>query len=129
MACVLYHVVFLHHCSFVFFFFFQAEDGIRDSSVTGVQTCALPILQLHEPGKPGTPIPGNRLDLDPNTPLTTAAKASAKIYSTMTALASGLSPAQNGPALNATFQPTNPFNWRQDLARLPYHLNDKHSLY
>src|SRR5207237_2164976 len=29
--------------SFVLFFFFQAEDGIRDSSVTGVQTCALPI--------------------------------------------------------------------------------------
>src|SRR5260370_29459667 len=28
---------------FQFFFFFQAEDGIRDSSVTGVQTCALPI--------------------------------------------------------------------------------------
>src|SRR5260370_20325796 len=27
----------------VTFFFFQAEDGIRDSSVTGVQTCALPI--------------------------------------------------------------------------------------
>src|SRR5260370_42436998 len=28
----------------MFFFFFQAEDGIRDSSVTGVQTCALPIF-------------------------------------------------------------------------------------
>src|SRR5260370_1535306 len=28
----------------MWFFFFQAEDGIRDSSVTGVQTCALPIL-------------------------------------------------------------------------------------
>src|SRR5205823_9521691 len=28
---------------FVFFFFFQAEDGIRDKLVTGVQTCALPI--------------------------------------------------------------------------------------
>src|SRR5438094_5976528 len=27
----------------VFFFFFQAEDGIRDRTVTGVQTCALPI--------------------------------------------------------------------------------------
>src|SRR5437764_4892787 len=26
-----------------FLFFFQAEDGIRDTSVTGVQTCALPI--------------------------------------------------------------------------------------
>src|SRR5690606_40877798 len=29
----------------VFFFFFQAEDGIRDFHVTGVQTCALPILR------------------------------------------------------------------------------------
>src|SRR5690606_39371182 len=27
------------------FFFFQAEDGIRDFHVTGVQTCALPILE------------------------------------------------------------------------------------
>src|SRR2546430_12898123 len=29
----------------LFFFFFQAEDGIRDLTVTGVQTCALPILR------------------------------------------------------------------------------------
>src|SRR6266496_5633423 len=29
-----------------FFFFFQAEDGIRDLYVTGVQTCALPILAV-----------------------------------------------------------------------------------
>src|SRR2546426_5614267 len=28
----------------MWFFFFQAEDGIRDYKVTGVQTCALPIL-------------------------------------------------------------------------------------
>src|SRR5687767_15540587 len=28
----------------MYFFFFQAEDGIRDKLVTGVQTCALPIL-------------------------------------------------------------------------------------
>src|SRR5207245_3500569 len=27
------------------FFFFQAEDGIRDATVTGVQTCALPICR------------------------------------------------------------------------------------
>src|SRR5438876_1887706 len=31
-----------------FFFFFQAEDGIRDGRVTGVQTCALPILKARE---------------------------------------------------------------------------------
>src|SRR3989441_6595815 len=29
----------------IFFFFFQAEDGIRDKLVTGVQTCALPISE------------------------------------------------------------------------------------
>src|SRR2546430_11114466 len=40
----------------VFFFFFQAEDGIRDLTVTGVQTCALPISyrmmisDQHHPG-------------------------------------------------------------------------------
>src|SRR5437868_14997602 len=31
-----------------FFFFFQAEDGIRDRNVTGVQTCALPISPARE---------------------------------------------------------------------------------
>src|SRR2546426_7361502 len=36
---LLLHISFL----FCFFFFFQAEDGIRDYKVTGVQTCALPI--------------------------------------------------------------------------------------
>src|SRR5260370_11905023 len=35
---------------FVSFFFFQAEDGIRDSSVTGVQTCALPISKVNVMG-------------------------------------------------------------------------------
>src|SRR5882757_6439288 len=34
----------------LFFFFFQAEDGIRDIGVTGVQTCALPILRASRPG-------------------------------------------------------------------------------
>src|SRR5207253_3904057 len=32
-----------------FFFFFQAEDGIRDGHVTGVQTCALPISSSFQP--------------------------------------------------------------------------------
>ena len=31
----------------VFVFFFQAEDGIRDIGVTGVQTCALPIYSIN----------------------------------------------------------------------------------
>src|SRR5437762_8604877 len=43
-ACLLvvFNRIRLLLCS-VYFFFFQAEDGIRDTSVTGVQTCALPI--------------------------------------------------------------------------------------
>src|SRR5256885_13200270 len=32
-------------CRLLRFFFFQAEDGIRDYKVTGVQTCALPIFE------------------------------------------------------------------------------------
>src|SRR5207244_9698952 len=45
----------LVHCKVLLFllfcfFFFQAEDGIRDDLVTGVQTCALPISSTMEPG-------------------------------------------------------------------------------
>src|SRR2546426_9327723 len=40
MLVVLYYFI----ISFLCFFFFQAEDGIRDYKVTGVQTCALPIF-------------------------------------------------------------------------------------
>src|SRR5690606_39744010 len=37
------YVVYLVYCWFIYYFFCQAEDGIRDFHVTGVQTCALPI--------------------------------------------------------------------------------------
>src|SRR5262249_57686030 len=44
------------------FFFFQAEDGIRDWSVTGVQTCALPISGLRvEPERPAGGAPQARV--------------------------------------------------------------------
>src|SRR2546422_4665359 len=47
------------------FFFFQAEDGIRDVAVTGVQTCALPICSSQP-----TPILGTaQLITDPGGPL------------------------------------------------------------
>src|SRR5207247_8366722 len=39
-------------------FFFQAEDGIRDPLVTGVQTCALPIFLLGKLGKGAVHAPG-----------------------------------------------------------------------
>src|SRR2546422_4361294 len=45
--CLTIHRVYSYYVSIVrfFFFFFQAEDGIRDVAVTGVQTCALPICR------------------------------------------------------------------------------------
>src|ERR671919_1451349 len=53
--------------SIFFFFFFQAEDGIRDYKVTGVQTCALPIWRHHSQspvtavnGVSGHPCSGDR---------------------------------------------------------------------
>src|SRR2546430_4577396 len=43
----------VNYVCFFFFFFFQAEDGIRDLTVTGVQTCALPISPEHfDRGRP-----------------------------------------------------------------------------
>src|SRR5207237_4322132 len=48
----------------IIIFFFQAEDGIRDSSVTGVQTCALPIsnARAHRAERAARPLlcPGER---------------------------------------------------------------------
>src|SRR5207244_10576054 len=53
-----YYDIFILYFSMEFivmFFFFQAEDGIRDDLVTGVQTCALPIyLWIEKRARPPT---------------------------------------------------------------------------
>src|SRR3712207_245764 len=43
VSCSLFDLLHLNCYFYFLFFFFQAEDGIRDIGVTGVQTCALPI--------------------------------------------------------------------------------------
>src|SRR5215211_5383093 len=45
-------ITLLSLCCVLIFFFFQAEDGIRDHCVTGVQTCALPICRVIPPREP-----------------------------------------------------------------------------
>src|SRR5437868_7603409 len=47
-------------CTSMFFFFFQAEDGIRDRNVTGVQTCALPIYLPRTAGRVRAAQPAER---------------------------------------------------------------------
>src|SRR5690606_40424744 len=53
-------------CAYSFVFFFQAEDGIRDFHVTGVQTCALPISPSGAAYEDLTPESICVIDLDGN---------------------------------------------------------------
>src|SRR6266536_3258822 len=55
MRYILYFFLFIEQDSISLFFFFQAEDGIRDPLVTGVQTCALPISR--RPARSGSAPP------------------------------------------------------------------------
>src|SRR3990167_10227893 len=48
--------------AFFFFFFFQEEDGIRDLTVTGVQTCALPIFEYFDKLSPMIAIANGPID-------------------------------------------------------------------
>src|SRR5688572_5730290 len=50
--CFIFFFFFILFFLFCFFFFFQAEDGIRDLTVTGVQTCALPIYYFKKDAIP-----------------------------------------------------------------------------
>src|SRR5262249_59751042 len=65
-VCFIYCLVLF----FFFFFFFKEKDGIRDWSVTGVQTCALPIFQRRR--RFGLPIPKRRRRWTALTPRTEA---------------------------------------------------------
>src|SRR6266542_749847 len=88
------------------FFFFQAEDGIRDATVTGVQTCALPILTGADnvvttirpapaPRVPATVLePGLRADRSPSNPLLTRPEVDRR---SMSALASAGSRTATSP--------------------------------
>src|SRR5438552_14899819 len=60
-----------HPGSFSFLFFFQAEDGIRDDLVTGVQTCALPISTPAMPAAAGM-VSSHAQTIRPATPQRTA---------------------------------------------------------
>src|SRR2546425_7056574 len=66
-----------------FFFFFQAEDGIRDKLVTGVQTCALPISRCVRTSEvkllpPAPTLPVNLHRLNPHRPLATSKRTTAR---------------------------------------------------
>jgi len=61
--------------------------------------------------------------------ITTDGKALGGVYNAMRQVASSLTDNATATASNGTFQPTNPFDWREDLVRIDYTINGKHSLY
>src|SRR5216683_3710144 len=73
---------------YFFFFFFQAEDGIRNLIVTGVQTCALPICSLLEPREFLVRFnhPAMRGSLDGGLPLSEVAATSLALTELITSL-------------------------------------------
>src|SRR2546427_6771073 len=82
--------------SFDVFFFFQAEDGIRDLTVTGVQTCALPISWRGQP----SPLTAHYRPLPPFPALSWCASSSAAPWtaSTWSCRTASRSTTGNGPA-------------------------------
>jgi hypothetical protein len=82
-------------------------------------------IKLHMPGQPNVAIPGNNI----SSLVTTDGKAIGAVYSAMRQAASSVTDNSTETASNGTFQPTNPFDWREDLVRIDYNINRKHSLY
>jgi hypothetical protein len=116
-------------------FFFVGEEWKRLRQQTAGTRVTLPTtaeLQgnfvgtghtINEPGTK-TPYPGNII---PASEITADGRATANVFKTVTPLAAFFS---NQPtANNATFQNPNPLDYREDLGRVDYRINDKHTMY
>jgi len=78
--------------------------------------------QLHYPGT-ATPIPGNNIA----SLMTPDGKAIANVYTAMNKL--GQFTDSTGASNNLTLTPSNPLDFREDIFRLDFRINDKHSIY
>lgn len=120
-------------------FFFAGQEWKKLRIAANAQSLTVPTTR--ELSGDFTDTPGITLVKPPNAPagcaisgnvlssqcITTDGKAIANLYALMEKQAAGFS---NTPtAANATFQPNNPQDWREDIIRLDYHPSPKHSLY
>jgi Carboxypeptidase regulatory-like domain/TonB-dependent Receptor Plug Domain len=78
---------------------------------------------IDEPGTK-TPFPG---DIVPASMITQDGRAIANMYTSVTALAATFT--NRAASNNAIFQVPNPLNYREDIGRFDYHINDHHSMY
>ncbi len=121
------------------FFFFAGEEWKRIRQSASPQNMTVPTTA--ELGGDFRDVTGLTLKTPPNAPagctitnnvlspqcITPDGKAIAAVYAQMSKVASTFN---NTPVSNnATFQPNNPQNWREDIIRLDYQIGTKHSLY
>jgi len=110
-----------------------ADDGVLRDPNNAANTCTGPVFtngvittQANRTGCFG----GNNVSLRniiPTNRITTDGRAIADVYRTSIALATAFTNSPIGN--NVTFQQPNPLDYREDLLRLDYRINDKHSLY
>lgn len=117
------------------FFFMVGEEWKEIHHYTSASRQTLPTIaetqgnfsdrtnNINYPGT-STPIPGKII---PQSLITKDGQAVMNLYAMASTMASLYT---NAPTSNnATFQAFNPFNWREDIARVDYRINDKNSLY
>lgn len=104
-----------------------ADDGVIRDPTRPTTTCVAPLVSngvvtsaaVRTGCFPGSIIPANRITPD--------GRAIASVYRTAAQLAAVFTDSPIGN--NATFQPPNPFDFRQDILRLDYRFNDNHTIY
>lgn len=116
-------------------FFFAGEDWKRLRQNSAPVRASLPTTAElqgnfagtgHTIDAPGTKNPYPN-DIIPATAITADGKAIANTYAAVIPLAASFT--NTAVANNATFQTPNPLNYREDLGRVDYRINDKHTLY
>lgn len=106
----------------------DADDGVLRDPTKPANTCVAPVVNAQ--GVVTTPairtgcFPGN---IVPSGLITPDGKAIARVFSAMETLA--VFYVDTPTANNATFQQPNPFDYREDIVRIDYRINDKHSIY
>ncbi len=118
----------------VFFFIGEEWKKIRQQAAPTRKTfptlaeldgnfAGVPKVIINEPGTT-TPYPNNAI---PASQITPDGKAIANVYRTTIPLAATYT--NKATSNNTIFQTPNPLDYREDMARIDYHINDKHSLY
>ena len=105
----------------------NADDGVLRDPTKAAATCVAPAFTngvITTPAIRTGCFPGNII---PAGLITTDGKAIANVFSAMESLA--VFYVDTPTANNATFQQPNPFDYREDIVRIDYRINEKHSLY